>query len=79
MFTIPRITCNLQVISNMLYFYGMCGLLKECLLQRYFSKVLLRSNIVSSSPSIIFGRLSNEYVIHLNRRFVVVLKFQSQI
>lgn len=60
MFTIPMITCNLQVISNMLYFYGMCGLLKECLLQRYFSKVLLRSNIVSSSPSITFGRLSNE-------------------
>ena len=30
----------LQVLLNMLYFYGMCGLLKECLLQRYFSKVL---------------------------------------
>ncbi|KAM1314156.1 hypothetical protein ACFX2F_018076 [Malus domestica] len=27
-----------KVMSNMLYFYGMCGLLKECLLQRYFSK-----------------------------------------
>ncbi|XP_030953125.1 protein NDL1-like isoform X1 [Quercus lobata] len=27
-----------KVISNLLYFYGMCGLLKECLLQRYFSK-----------------------------------------
>ncbi|TQD79610.1 hypothetical protein C1H46_034835 [Malus baccata] len=26
------------VMSNMLYFYGMCGLLKECMLQRYFSK-----------------------------------------
>lgn len=23
---------------NLLYFYGMCGVLKECLLQRYFSK-----------------------------------------
>ncbi|KAK9949125.1 hypothetical protein M0R45_004665 [Rubus argutus] len=32
-----------KVISNMLYFYGMCGLLEECLLQRYFSK--LRYNI----------------------------------
>ncbi|CAN6564516.1 unnamed protein product [Malus baccata var. baccata] len=31
------------VMSNMLYFYGMCGLLKECMLQRYFSKVLLCS------------------------------------
>lgn len=29
-----------QVMSNLLYFYGMCGLLKEFLLQRYFSKVL---------------------------------------
>lgn len=27
-----------KVMSNLLYFYGMCGLLKECLLQRYFSK-----------------------------------------
>ncbi|KAM2843910.1 hypothetical protein COP1_026564 [Malus domestica] len=27
-----------KVMSNMLYFYGMCGLLKECMLQRYFSK-----------------------------------------
>lgn len=28
-----------QVMSNLLYFYGMCSLVKECLLQRYFSKV----------------------------------------
>lgn len=28
-----------KVISNLLYFYGMCGVLKEFLLQRYFSKV----------------------------------------
>ncbi|KAL5052741.1 hypothetical protein RYX36_033423 [Vicia faba] len=27
-----------KVMSNFLHFYGMCGLLKECLLQRYFSK-----------------------------------------
>ncbi|CAM8920499.1 unnamed protein product [Rhodiola kirilowii] len=27
-----------KVMSNLLYYYGMCGLLKECLLQRYFSK-----------------------------------------
>ena len=30
----------LQVLLNLLYFYGMRGLLKECLLHRYFSKVL---------------------------------------
>ncbi|KAG5106396.1 hypothetical protein JHK82_043366 [Glycine max] len=29
-----------KVMSNLLYFYGVCGLLKECLLQRYFSKLL---------------------------------------
>ncbi|KAL9324688.1 hypothetical protein ACSQ67_009545 [Phaseolus vulgaris] len=27
-----------KVMSNLLYFYGVCGVLKECLLQRYFSK-----------------------------------------
>ncbi|GAY54190.1 hypothetical protein CUMW_154780 [Citrus unshiu] len=27
-----------KVLMNLLYFYGMCGVLKECLLQRYFSK-----------------------------------------
>lgn len=27
-----------KVMSNLLYFYGVCGLLKEVLLQRYFSK-----------------------------------------
>lgn len=30
-----------KVLLNLLYFYGMCGVFKECLLQRYFSKVLL--------------------------------------
>lgn len=29
--------CN-KVMSNLLYYYGMCSLLKECLLYRYFSK-----------------------------------------
>ncbi|XP_043698209.1 protein NDL2-like isoform X2 [Telopea speciosissima] len=29
-----------KLMLNLLYFYGMCGLLKECLLQRYFSKLL---------------------------------------
>ncbi|KAF5760587.1 putative alpha/Beta hydrolase [Helianthus annuus] len=30
-----------KLISNLLYYYGMCGLLKECLLQRYFSKLYI--------------------------------------
>ncbi|KAH6806555.1 N-MYC downregulated-like 1 [Perilla frutescens var. hirtella] len=29
--------CN-KVMSNLLYYYGMCSLLKDCLLYRYFSK-----------------------------------------
>ncbi|CAN0829404.1 Protein NDL1 [Linum grandiflorum] len=33
-----------KVLTNVLYFYGMCGIMKECLLQRYFSKVLLVSD-----------------------------------
>ncbi|XP_028770154.1 protein NDL1 [Neltuma alba] len=33
-----------KVMSNLLYFYGMCGLLKECLLKRYFSEEV-RGNI----------------------------------
>ncbi|XP_028123311.1 protein NDL1-like [Camellia sinensis] len=32
-----------KVIIPLLYFYGMCGLLKECLLHRYFSKELRSS------------------------------------
>ncbi|KAK7301479.1 hypothetical protein RJT34_12344 [Clitoria ternatea] len=33
-----------KMMSNLLYFYRMCGLLKECLLQRYFSKEV-RGNV----------------------------------
>ena len=31
----------MQVMSNLLYFCGMCGVVKEMLLKRYFSKVYL--------------------------------------
>ncbi|KAK6147757.1 hypothetical protein DH2020_018669 [Rehmannia glutinosa] len=37
------------VMSNMLYYYGMCGLLKECLLYRYFSKEVRGSAEVPES------------------------------
>ncbi|KAL5097968.1 hypothetical protein RYX36_002295, partial [Vicia faba] len=40
------------VLMNLLYFYGMCGLLKECLLQRYFSKEL-RCSIEGSESEVI--------------------------
>lgn len=29
-----------QVTTNLMSYYGMCGLAKECLHQRYFSKVV---------------------------------------
>ncbi|RWR77712.1 pollen-specific protein SF21 [Cinnamomum micranthum f. kanehirae] len=39
-----------KVLLNLLYFYGMCGVLKECLLQRYFSKVFYM--LISSSNEV---------------------------
>ncbi|KAJ0964606.1 hypothetical protein J5N97_025744 [Dioscorea zingiberensis] len=38
-----------KVMSNLLYFYGMCSLVKECLLQRYFSKAIRGSAQVPES------------------------------
>ncbi|KAK8472804.1 hypothetical protein PHAVU_002G304800 [Phaseolus vulgaris] len=38
-----------KVMSNLLYFYGMCGLLKEFLLQRYFSKEVRGNAAVAES------------------------------
>ncbi|KAK6151930.1 hypothetical protein DH2020_014565 [Rehmannia glutinosa] len=37
------------VMSNLLYYYGMCGLLKDCLLYRYFSKEVRGSAEVPES------------------------------
>ncbi|KAL2950056.1 hypothetical protein AAZX31_20G209800 [Glycine max] len=41
-----------KVLMNLLYFYGMCGVLKECLLQRYFSKEL-RCSVQGAESDII--------------------------
>ncbi|CAI0432588.1 unnamed protein product, partial [Linum tenue] len=41
-----------KVLSNVLYFYGMCGIMKECLLQRYFSKEM-RCGIQGTESDII--------------------------
>ncbi|XP_058074062.1 protein NDL1-like isoform X4 [Magnolia sinica] len=38
-----------KVLSNFLYFYGMCGVVKECLLQRYFSNEVRGSEYVPES------------------------------
>lgn len=35
-----------KVITNLLYFYGTCGVVKEFLLQRYFSKVCYHCSIL---------------------------------
>lgn len=45
-------------MSNLLHFYGMCGLLKECLLQRYFSKVLYREDCSSVVFPLLFHKLN---------------------
>ncbi|XP_076944741.1 protein NDL2-like [Bidens hawaiensis] len=37
--------CN-KVVSNVLYYYGMCGLVKELLLMRYFSKEVRGCSLV---------------------------------
>ncbi|KAJ4959503.1 hypothetical protein NE237_026614 [Protea cynaroides] len=38
-----------KVMVNLLYFYGMCNMMKECLLQRYFSKEVRASGQVPES------------------------------
>ncbi|KAJ8478217.1 hypothetical protein OPV22_021944 [Ensete ventricosum] len=45
-----------KVVSNLLYFYGMCGLVKEYLLQRYFSKEVRGSSQVPDSDIVIACR-----------------------
>ncbi|KAM0932547.1 putative alpha/Beta hydrolase [Dioscorea sansibarensis] len=39
-------------MSNLLYYYGMCGLIKECLLQRYFSKEVRGSRQTRESGTV---------------------------
>ncbi|KAL2317900.1 hypothetical protein Fmac_031776 [Flemingia macrophylla] len=41
-----------KVMSNLLYFYGMCGVVKEILLKRYFSKEI-RGGIQSTESDIV--------------------------
>ncbi|KAI3930916.1 hypothetical protein MKW92_005928 [Papaver armeniacum] len=54
----------LQFMLNLLYFYGMCGIMKECLLQRYFSKEVRggpqvpESDIVQACRSLLDERKS---------------------
>eukprot|EP00258_Populus_trichocarpa_P030220 XP_024446239.1 protein NDL2 isoform X1 [Populus trichocarpa] len=41
-----------KVLSNLLYYYGMCGVVKELLLKRYFSKEALGSSQVPESDAV---------------------------
>ncbi|KAE8100009.1 hypothetical protein FH972_017945 [Carpinus fangiana] len=41
-----------KVMSNLLYFYGMCGVVKELLLKRYFSKEVRGNAHVSESDMV---------------------------
>lgn len=45
-----------KILLNLLYFYGMCGLLKECLLQRYFSKELRHGTLDAESETVLCCR-----------------------
>ncbi|KQK17957.1 hypothetical protein BRADI_1g37770v3 [Brachypodium distachyon] len=38
-----------KVMSNLLYYYGMCDMVKDCLLQRYFGKKLRGGSVVPES------------------------------
>ncbi|KAL6006007.1 Protein ndl2 [Asimina triloba] len=51
------------VVSNLLYFYGMCGLVKECLLQRYFSKEVRGNDLVPESDIVQACRSKNYSVL----------------
>ncbi|KAI9112800.1 hypothetical protein K1719_016117 [Acacia pycnantha] len=49
-----------KVISKLLYFYGMCSLLKECLLQGYFSKEVRGVAEIPESEMVQACKTSNE-------------------
>jgi hypothetical protein len=50
-----------QVLLNLLYYYGTCGLVKESLLQRYFSTVLFPLSV-----GILFS-----FYIHIGKQFTL--------
>ncbi|KAG9456559.1 hypothetical protein H6P81_001067 [Aristolochia fimbriata] len=65
--------CN-KLMSNVLYYYGMCNMVKEMLLQRYFSKEVRGSAHVPESDIVLACRsLLNE------RRSANVLRFLEAI
>ncbi|KAJ8448849.1 hypothetical protein Cgig2_011470 [Carnegiea gigantea] len=45
-----------KVMSNLLYFYGMCGIVKEMLLKRYFSKEIRGNSFMPASDIVLACR-----------------------
>lgn len=61
----------LQVMSNLLYICGMCGIVKELLLMRYFSKVCLESILFKN---FLICRIDKQLDFYwCGRKFVAVL------
>lgn len=68
-----------QVISNLIYFYGMCGLIKERLLQRYFSKVAF-AILFFMFLSLCHDTNAHDFLfVYVGRKFVAMHKSLSQI
>ncbi|KAG6526591.1 hypothetical protein ZIOFF_016583 [Zingiber officinale] len=78
--------CN-KVLCNFLYFYGMCGLIKDCLLQRYFSKEICgfttqfpESEIAKACRNLLDQRQSTNvwrYLHSINRRYDITNGLQQ--
>ncbi|KAI3728124.1 hypothetical protein L6452_16754 [Arctium lappa] len=69
-----------KVTSNVLYYYGMCGLVKELFLMRYFSKEVRGGSIVPDSETVQSCRRSLDEMQSLNvLRFLQALNGRSDI
>ncbi|KAJ9549475.1 hypothetical protein OSB04_022018 [Centaurea solstitialis] len=69
-----------KVTSNVLYYYGMCGLVKELLLMRYFSKEVRGGSIVPDSETVQSCRRLLDEMQSLNvLRFLQALNGRSDI
>ncbi|XP_065011028.1 protein NDL1-like isoform X3 [Musa acuminata AAA Group] len=75
-----------KILCNLLYFYGMCDLIKECLLHRYFCKEVCgntqipESEIVQACRSLLDERQSINvwrYLQSINRRYDITEGLQQ--
>uniref|UniRef100_A0A453SDH2 Uncharacterized protein n=1 Tax=Aegilops tauschii subsp. strangulata TaxID=200361 RepID=A0A453SDH2_AEGTS len=59
-----------KVMSNLLYYYGMCDMVKDCLLQRYFGKrvrggsAVPESDIMQACRSVCTLQFFLSFIIH---------------